>query len=265
MTMNASKWWWLVAAAMAAPLSLACGGDDSGGDGAGGADGAVDPCDPNPCAQPDRTVCTESGDEALCSCDIGYADDGAGGCVETSAPTYDDVAAWVDAYKAAHPGNGGKDWDINDKTPAELEADADARRLLAICGDTGDQRPVIPLLAWEYGGNDHQWIDPQESALVYCVYIPVAPSTPHWSYAPGEDHVVADLYVLFPDMNPCKDMAGAAQVSGCIGDPTNFEILVDIANIDDGHAVGLELSEASTELKLIPPAGGDSIHLHDDL
>src|SRR5688572_16072747 len=62
------------------------------------------------------------------------------------------VRQWIEAYKGAHPGNRGKDWDINAKTPAEIAADPAARQLLSICGQ--NQRPIIPLMAWEYGGAD---------------------------------------------------------------------------------------------------------------
>src|SRR5262245_3745175 len=50
----------------------------------------------------------------------------------------DQIPGLVAAYKAAHPGNGGKDWDINAKTPAEIAADPAAQKLLSICGP--DQR-----------------------------------------------------------------------------------------------------------------------------
>lgn len=233
-----------------------CEGDgdvDAGTDG-----GAATACDPNPCTEPHRTVCRADGDEATCSCDIGYSDDGAGGCVESADATFEDVTAWVDDYRAEHPGREG---DINALSPEEVAEDPEAQRLLALCGP--DQRPVIPLLAWEYGGGDHAWIDPEVSALVYCVYTPVDPGTEHWTFAGG--HVTADVYVLFPDHNPCGDMEGAEQVAGCIGDDSNFEILVDTASYDDGHEVGLELSEASTELRLLPPDGGPPIHLWDDV
>ena len=166
------------------------------------------------------------------------------------APTAADVEAWVRAYRAAHPGPDG---DINAKTPAEIAADPDAARLLGLCG--AEQRPVIPLLAWEYGGSDHAWIDPEASALVYCDYTPVAPSSEHWSYDAAMDRVFADVYVLFADANPCRDRAGAEQISACIGDATNFEILVDIASYDDGAGAGLQLSEASTELRIVLPDG----------
>lgn len=198
------------------------------------------------------------------SLDDGASDAGADGPSgddrDATSPTYDQVKEWVEAYKAAHPGNGGKDWDINAKTPSQLEADPDARQLLSICGD--DQRPVIPLLAWEYGGSDHPWINPEASALVYCVYIPVADPSEHWQYDPTGDHVTADVYVLFPDQNPCRDEQGADQLAACIGDPTNFEILVDTASLHDGVDVGLSLSEASSELMLILP-DGTKVHLID--
>jgi len=181
------------------------------------------------------------------------------------APTADDVRAWVEAYRAAHPGHGGKDWDIHALTPAQVAADPDAARLLSLCGD--DQRPVYPLLAWEYGGADHPWISPASSALCYCVYTPVSPSTVHWTYDPAPaDHVDADVYVLFPDENPCRDRVGADQVLGCTGDPTNLEILVDIASYHDGADVGLSLAEASTDLwLLLADASRTRVHLYTGL
>lgn len=235
------------------------GGGDGDADSDADGDSDVDPaCDPNPCTEPARTVCVVVEGVAACSCDVGFVDDGAGGCVPAEAATFEDVTAWVDEYRADHP---GRDGDINGKSPEEVAADPDAQRLLSICGP--DQRPVIPLLAWEYGGNDHAWIAPEEGALVYCVYTPVDPGTEHWSFA--DEHVVADVYVLFPEHNPCGGLAGAEQIAGCIGDDSNFEILVDTASMNDGHDVGLELSEASTELRLLPPDGGAPIHLWDDL
>ncbi|MBI5500387.1 MAG: hypothetical protein HY907_09100 [Deltaproteobacteria bacterium] len=167
------------------------------------------------------------------------------GCT-SGTPTYDEVAGWVAEYDAAHPGSEG---DINRLTPAEVAADPEAARLLALCG--ADQRPVIPSLAWEYGGASHAWINPEASALVYCVYTPVSPSTDHWTYDGAADHVTADVYVLFPDENPCRDEVGAAQVTACIADLTNMEILVDTASYADGAGAGLSLAEASTELMLI--------------
>jgi hypothetical protein len=184
---------------------------------------------------------------------------GSGGA---AAPPCDQVLALVQAYKAAHPGNGGKDWDINAKTPAQIAADPAAQQLLALCGP--GQRPVIPLIAWEYGGNDHQWINPNASALVYCVYIPVAPQTSHWMYDAAMDHVTADVSIQCPDQNPCKNDTGANQVANCIGDVTNFEILVDTASLHDGNDVGLDVSNASTELLLIL-ANGSKVHLYSNL
>lgn len=180
---------------------------------------------------------------------------------DTTMATAEEVREWALAYRAAHPGNGGKDWDVNAKSNSELAADPDAANLVGICG--ADQRPVIPLLAWEYGGSDHQWIDPDASALAYCVYIPVSVSTENWSYDAGADHVTADLYVKFPVENPCAGEVGADQVAACIGDNTNFEILVDTISRRDGVDAGLSLSEASTEVRLIL-ADGTKVHLIDD-
>jgi hypothetical protein len=178
------------------------------------------------------------------------AQQGAAGGASSSI-TAEQAKQWIDAYKRAHPGNRGKDWDINAKTPAQIKADPAAQQLMSLCGD--NQRPVIPLLAWEYGGNDHQWINPQASALVYCVYTPVKTPTANWRYVRGE--ITADVFVRFPEQNPCRSQAGAKQVSACIGDDTNFEILVDTASINDGRDVGLSLSTAPTNLKLILPDG----------
>ena len=166
-----------------------------------------------------------------------------------SSATFDQVKEWAEAYKAAHPGRRGKDWGINSKSPGEIAADAAAQQLLSICGP--DQRPVIPLLAWEYGGADHRWMNPGASALVYCVYTPVKKPSPHWQHDAAKDRVIADVYVKFPDQNPCKDKKGKSLVAACIGNTSNFEILVDTASLNDGGDVGLNLSEASTELKLI--------------
>jgi hypothetical protein len=180
----------------------------------------------------------------------GVPDAGGGG---SAGLTAEQVKAWAEAYRAAHPGNGGKDRDLNAKTPAQLAADPVARQLLAVCGP--DQRPVIPILAWEYGGADHPWINPAASALVYCVYIPVKPSTAHWRYDLAMDRVTADVYVRFPAQNPCKDRAGRDQVMACLGDPTNIEILVDTTSLGDGAGAGLSLSNSSTQLQLILPGG----------
>ena len=178
-----------------------------------------------------------------------------------AALAFDAAKAAIDAYKAAHPGNGGQDADVTAKSPAELAADPDAQALVALCG--ADRLPVIPSLVWEYGGNDHAWLNPMASALVYCVYIPVSPSSDHFRYDASADHVTADVYVLYPDQNPCKAEQGADQVAKCIGDQTNFEILVDIASLNDGADAGLSLSEASTELRLILP-DGTTVHLIDN-
>lgn len=178
-----------------------------------------------------------------------------------TSPSFDQVKAWVENYKATHRGRGGKDWDINAKTPAQVAADPAAQQLLSICGK--NQRPVIPLLAWEYGGSDHQWKNPEKGALVYCVHTPVRNPTPNWQYDARNDQVTAAVYVLFPDQNPCKNHAGANQVTGCIGHLSNFEILVDTASINDGRDVGLSLASASTALTLILP-DGTRVHLWDD-
>lgn len=175
------------------------------------------------------------------------------------APACDETLALVQAYAAAHPGS---DADINAKTPAEIAADPDAQKLMALCG--ADQRPVIPHLAWEYGGSDHAWIDPTASALFYCVYTPVDPSTDNWQYDAAADHVTADVYVGCPDLNPCHAQTGADQVLACLGDPTNIEILVDIASYNDGMDAGLSLSEATTDLYLIL-SGGTKVHLYTGL
>ena len=186
--------------------------------------------------------------------------DAAAGNTSTSV-SFEQVKGWVEAYKAAHPGNGGKAWDINAKTPEELATDPAAKQLLSVCGQ--NQRPVIPLLAWEYGGGDHQWIAPHKSALVYCVYTPVKTPSANWRYDAGREHVTADVYVKFPEQNPCKGQQGASQVNACVGDETNFEILVDTANIDDGRDAGLSLAEASTTLRLIL-ADGNKVDLWFD-
>lgn len=178
-----------------------------------------------------------------------------------SSPSFDQARAWIEAYKASHPGNRGKDGDINAKTPEQIAADPAAQQLLSLCGK--DQRPVIPLLAWEYGGFDHPWKNPQSSALVYCVHTPVKNPSPSWRYEAAQGLVTADVYVRFPDQNPCRGQSGAKQVTACIGDPTNFEILVDTASINDGQDVGLSLANASTALKLVLPDGTKVPLWHD--
>ncbi len=199
-----------------------------------------------------------AGSMAVMDAGVDTGADDAGG-VSGPLPSFDEATAMVEDYGAAHPGQAG---DVVSKTPAEIAADPDAQQLLALCGD--DERPVIPALAWEYGGGSHGWINPEMSALVYCVYIPVSPDTDYWQYDPGADHVTADVYLPYPDDNPCEAESGAAQVSNCIGDASNFEILVDTASLNDGHDVGLELSEASTELELILP-DQSTVHLFDGL
>jgi hypothetical protein len=164
------------------------------------------------------------------------------------------------AYKAAHPGNGGKDWDIvtccagSSATAISLDkTDPAALQLRSICGK--DQLPVIPMLAWEYGGADHQWINPQAAPLVICVYIPVNPASSHWSFNMAANRVTVDVYVKFPDQNPCKALQGAQQVMGCLGDPTNIEILVDTAIYHDGADVGFALATTPSDMNLILPDG----------
>jgi hypothetical protein len=204
----------------------------------------------------DVTVMTDSGRAG------GLGDGGSSADAGAVVPPCDQVKALVLAYKAAHPGNGGKDWDINAKTPGQLAADSAARQLLSLCGP--DQRPVIPLIAWEYGGMDHQWINPDASALVYCVFVPVKNASANWLYDAAQDHVTADVYVKCPDQNPCKSEQGVNQVTACIGDMTNFEIFVDTASLNDGVDVGLNLANSSTELKLILP-NGTKVHLFSNL
>jgi hypothetical protein len=176
-------------------------------------------------------------------------DPGTQGTGGSAGITAEQVKAWAEAYRAAHPGNGGKDHDLNAKSAAQLAGDPAALQLLSVCGP--GQRPVIPLLAWEYGGSDHPWINPGASALVYCVYIPAKPSTAHWQYDTATDRVTADVYVRFPAQNPCRERPGKDQVMACLGDPSNVEILVDTASLEDGAGAGLSLSNSSTQLQLI--------------
>jgi len=191
---------------------------------------------------------------------------GPGSSGSSGGSSSDQVKAWAEAYKAANPGNGGKDWDIvscctgASRTAASLAADPAAQQLRSICGS--DQLPVIPLLAWEYGGADHPWINPQASALVYCVYIPANPPSAHWTFDSAAMRVTADVYVRFQDQNPCNGQQGAQQVMACLGDPTNIEILVDTASYHDGADVGLSLSNAATDLNLILPDGTKVLLYH---
>jgi hypothetical protein len=188
----------------------------------------------------------------------GGSTSGAGGS-STGTPSYADAKAWIDAYHAAHPGREG---DVTIMTDAQLAADPDAKRLHDLCGP--GQLPVIPLLTWEYGGGDHAWINPDQSPLVICVYVAANPSTEHFQYDATADHITVDSYVLYPDQNPCKDQTGAQQVLGCIGDPTNLEILVDTASIRDGADVGLSLANSSTDVYLILP-GAPKVLLYQNV
>ena len=72
------------------------------------------------------------------------------------------------------------------------------------------------------------------------------------------------MYVKCPDQNPCKDEQGADQVMACLGDPSNIEIIVDTASLNDGADAGLSLSEATTDLNLIT-SGGETLHLYTGL
>jgi hypothetical protein len=164
-------------------------------------------------------------------------------------PSYSQVERWIADYKADHPGRGGKDWDINAKSPEEIASEPDTRRLCSVCGP--DQRPVIPQLAWEYGGSDHAWENPETAALVYCVYTPVTKPSVHWRYDRAARRVVADVYVLFPERDPCAGASAKAHAAKCIGGFGNLEILADTASLNDGEDAGLSLSEASTELRLV--------------
>lgn len=181
--------------------------------------------------------------------------------------TYDQLKILIDTYKATHSGNGGKDWDIlgccsgASRTPAQIAADPQAQVLRSICGP--DQLPIIPNIAWEYGGADHPWINPQVSALVYCVYIPVHSSTTHWQYNPTTNHVIADAYVKFPDQNPCKNQLGANLVLSCLGDSTNSEIFVDTASFHDGNDVGFDLSVSTSQINLLLPDGSKVLFINN--
>ena len=256
----ARKWIRLSVASVCVVHGLACsdassssnttqstGGTASSSGGAAGTDGGGSPNSGG------STSTAGSGDQG-----------GAGGSAAgaPNAPTCEELPSLIAAYKTAHSGNGGKDWDILAKTPAEILADPAAGQLISICGE--GQLPVIPDLAWEYGGSDHAWVNPEASAVAYCVYIPVSPSSEHWQYDPSADHVTADVYVKCPDQNPCKDEQGADQVMACLGDPSNIEIIVDTASLNDGADAGLSLSEATTDLNLIT-SGGETLHLYTGL
>lgn len=193
------------------------------------------------------TGATDSGSSGSES-STGAADStGTGGPV--GVPTCEELAGVLQEYRDAHPGNGGMDWDINALDEAELAADPVAQALFMLCGV--DERPVFPLLAWEYGGADHPWIAPEQGALLYCVYTPVDPATENWEYDDVTANVTADVYIVCPEQNPCNADVGADQVLNCNGDDSNMEILVDIASWNDGIDAGLELSRASTDLRLV--------------
>jgi hypothetical protein len=166
------------------------------------------------------------------------------------------VQAAATAYKAAHPGNGGMDWDIIAccgfaRTEAQILADPTAVALRGICG--AGQIAIIPTLAWEYGGTNHPWINPTAAAVAYCVYLPTKTNSAHWSHDATNDHVTAEVYVKFPAQNPCAAQIGKAQLLSCLGDPTNIEIFVDTASFHDGNDVGLDLSLSTTDLYLVLP------------
>ena len=69
---------------------------------------------------------------------------------------------------------------------------------------------------------------------------------------------------MFPDENPCKDQPGRDQVMACLGDPSNIEILVDTASLDDGTDAGLSLSESTTDLYFLQ-ADGTRVFLYAGL
>jgi hypothetical protein len=150
------------------------------------------------------------------------------------------------------------DWDIIDccgfaRTEAEIQADPEAVALRGMCG--AGQLAIIPMLAWEYGETKHPWINPSASAVAYCVYLPTKTNSAHWSYDAATDHVIAEVYVKFPDQNPCKAQTGKAQVMSCLGDPTNIGIFADTASFHRGGDVGLSLAESTTDLYLVLPDG----------
>jgi hypothetical protein len=228
----------------AASGSGGAGGTDAAGTGASGTGGGAGG--------------TDSAGTSVAGTNGGTGASGtSGGASGTGASTsdYEETKTAIGDYASAHPGANG---DVTNKSPADLANDPEGQALRDLCGE--DQLPVIPQLSWEYGGADHAWINYEMSALVYCVYTPVDPSSEHWEYEAAADHVTADVYVLFPDNNPCASETGADQIAACIGDQTNFEILVDTASINDGHDAGLELSESSTDLYLILP-DGSKVHL----
>jgi hypothetical protein len=83
----------------------------------------LDPCDPDPCAEPHRARCSASGATAVCSCDEGYRDDGRGGCV---APDPCTPNPCVEAHRSTCRATGGAAvcscdegyWDVGACVPA---------------------------------------------------------------------------------------------------------------------------------------------------
>ena len=169
------------------------------------------------------------------------------------APTYAQVKQWISQYKRGHPGRGGKDWDIHTKTAKQLASEPDTRRLCELCGP--DRRPVIPELAWEYGGSDHAWESPEKAALVYCVYTPVARASPNWQFDEAKQRVTALVYILFPEQDPCAGKSAEQHAALCIGGHGNLEILGDTASMSREPGFSRSLDEASTELRLRLPGG----------
>jgi hypothetical protein len=92
----------------------------------------------------------------------------------------------------------------------------------------------------------------------------VSPSTEHWDYDAVADHVTADVSIGCPAANPCDGEQGPDEVMNCLGDPTNIEIMVDLASLNDGAAAGLALADASTDLYLILE-DGTKVHLYTGL
>jgi len=62
---------------------------------------------------------------------------------------------------------------------------------------------------------------------------------------------VADVYVLFPEQDPCAGKSAKEHAAKCMGGFGNLEILADTATLNDGEDVGLNLGETATELRLI--------------
>lgn len=101
------------------------------------------PCEPeNPCTDPNKTVCTVSGDAAVCDCDPGFMDDGLGACVSGEA-----CEASAELLVA-----GSVDYDTNgtcgfgdDTTPSVLSYPNDYSgedRMFKVVLNVGDQLSV---------------------------------------------------------------------------------------------------------------------------